>query len=332
MAKIDECVNIHVTTIDNYQGEENDIILLSLVRSNDAGIVGFLKKENRVCVALSRARNGLYITGNMSQLSAKSSVWKKIKTSLEGMNSLGESIELKCQNHPDSISRIKTGNDIARVSPMGGCRQLCHNPDLECGHKCHRLCHIIDHIDLPCNHQCLKLCEAKLHSCPGKCFQECPPCKAIVIKKLPDCGHQFQVVCSSKIPVCPVKCSKILDCGHDCDKKCHVNDDPNHLIHLCSAPCLRNSKCQNDPPHPCDRLCHEECSTCHHVTTKKAKCGHNVVVDCSQDMAAYVCMHPCKRMMACGHKCLLRCSEPCGACNVISLKKFPDCSHTISVS
>lgn len=53
-----------MTTVDNYQGEENDVIILSLVRSNQEGSVGFLGTDNRVCVALSRARNGLYAIGN----------------------------------------------------------------------------------------------------------------------------------------------------------------------------------------------------------------------------------------------------------------------------
>ena len=47
---------VRVTVVDNFQGEENDIILLSLVRSNEDGNIGFLKIENRVCVALSRAK------------------------------------------------------------------------------------------------------------------------------------------------------------------------------------------------------------------------------------------------------------------------------------
>lgn len=50
---------VRLTVVDNFQGEENDIILLSLVRSNDDGNIGFLKIENRVCVALSRAKVSL---------------------------------------------------------------------------------------------------------------------------------------------------------------------------------------------------------------------------------------------------------------------------------
>ena len=55
---------MRVVSVDNYQGEENDIILLSLVRSNPDSQIGFLKISNRVCVALSRAKHGLYIFGN----------------------------------------------------------------------------------------------------------------------------------------------------------------------------------------------------------------------------------------------------------------------------
>lgn len=47
---------VHITCVDNFQGEENDIILLSLVRSNPEGKMGFLNVSNRVCVALSRAK------------------------------------------------------------------------------------------------------------------------------------------------------------------------------------------------------------------------------------------------------------------------------------
>jgi len=47
---------VRVSTVDGYQGEENEIVLLSLVRSNRDGDIGFLKTNNRLCVALSRAK------------------------------------------------------------------------------------------------------------------------------------------------------------------------------------------------------------------------------------------------------------------------------------
>jgi helicase required for RNAi-mediated heterochromatin assembly 1 len=45
--------------VDSYEGEENDVVLLSLVRNNRKGEIGFLTNDYRVCVALSRARRGL---------------------------------------------------------------------------------------------------------------------------------------------------------------------------------------------------------------------------------------------------------------------------------
>jgi len=58
--------DVKVQTVDNFQGEENDIIILSLVRSNDKLNIGFLKISNRVNVALSRARHGLFLFGNLN--------------------------------------------------------------------------------------------------------------------------------------------------------------------------------------------------------------------------------------------------------------------------
>lgn len=87
-----EGMNIQV--VDNYQGEESDIILLSLVRSNASGKIGFLKTENRICVALSRARNGLYIIGNMKNLYDSSNLWKEIKQKLVDQDSFGKFLNI----------------------------------------------------------------------------------------------------------------------------------------------------------------------------------------------------------------------------------------------
>lgn len=84
--------NMKIKVVDNYQGEECDIILLSLVRSNENGNVGFLKTENRICVALSRAKYGLYIIGNMSNLYNSGNLWKQIKGTLVNQDSYGKYI------------------------------------------------------------------------------------------------------------------------------------------------------------------------------------------------------------------------------------------------
>lgn len=56
MEEGDTCRDVRVTVVDNFQGEENDIIILSLVRSNEENKIGFLRTDNRICVALSRAK------------------------------------------------------------------------------------------------------------------------------------------------------------------------------------------------------------------------------------------------------------------------------------
>jgi serine/threonine protein kinase len=55
---------IKVDTIDSYQGKENDIVIVSLVRSNSRGVQGHVASENRANVALSRAKEALFIVGN----------------------------------------------------------------------------------------------------------------------------------------------------------------------------------------------------------------------------------------------------------------------------
>ncbi|KAL8844844.1 MAG: hypothetical protein Q9176_000944 [Flavoplaca citrina] len=67
-----------VVTVDSYQGEENGIVLLSLVRSNLNKQIGFLSVANRVCVALSRAQQGFYIFGDAGLLSRQSRLWYKL--------------------------------------------------------------------------------------------------------------------------------------------------------------------------------------------------------------------------------------------------------------
>ena len=58
-----------------FQGEENKVILLSLVRSNRKDQIGFFGIRNRICVAISRAKCALYIFGN-SSVYGTSTYWK----------------------------------------------------------------------------------------------------------------------------------------------------------------------------------------------------------------------------------------------------------------
>ena len=59
---------ISVNTVDSFQGQERDIILISLVRSNDEGQIGFLRDLRRMNVAITRARMKLIILGDASTM------------------------------------------------------------------------------------------------------------------------------------------------------------------------------------------------------------------------------------------------------------------------
>lgn len=72
--------NVKVKTIDSYQGSDNDIVILSLVRSNDKGDIGFLEEKERINVALTRAKRVLFIVGNREcfETTPATNVWKQI--------------------------------------------------------------------------------------------------------------------------------------------------------------------------------------------------------------------------------------------------------------
>jgi len=60
--------NITVNTVDSFQGQERDVIYISLVRSNETGEIGFLKDYRRMNVAMTRARKKLIIIGDSATL------------------------------------------------------------------------------------------------------------------------------------------------------------------------------------------------------------------------------------------------------------------------
>ena len=59
---------ITVNTVDGFQGQERDIMVISLVRANEEGNIGFLSDIRRMNVAITRARMKLFILGNAATL------------------------------------------------------------------------------------------------------------------------------------------------------------------------------------------------------------------------------------------------------------------------
>ena len=75
---------ISVNTIDGFQGQERDIILISLVRANDDGQIGFLRDLRRMNVAITRARMKLIILGDASTMT-RHPFYKKLYDYIEAL-------------------------------------------------------------------------------------------------------------------------------------------------------------------------------------------------------------------------------------------------------
>ena len=324
--------NLTVTVVDNYQGEENEIVILSLVRSNKDGNIGFLKKSNRICVALSRAKKGFYIIGNLNKLAENSTLWKDIRTGLIEKALTDKHLPLYCQNHMEAKVFVSSAEDFHKV-PEGGCQKDCDGR-LPCGHVCERKCHILDsrHVDVICKKQCIRKCQNG-HPCKKRCHNMCGPCQEYITITL-KCGHEKAVVCHNELnqQICHTKCNKILQCGHRCEKKCWEMCYPCQTTYPASI-----RKCQHDIKLICGS---SEIPACKENCRKKLQCGHICKKNCGLEPMILdrltegqvqceikhtkFCYERCNATLICNHKCTGKCLDcygkrlhsPCGKpCN-----------------
>lgn len=172
----------NVFTVDSYQGEENDVILLSLVRSNNHHNIGFLDNKNRLVVALSRARRGLYAFGNTATLMAqempyedreavvRDPMWSYLITHMRNTArcDIDGGLPITCANHGKTI-RVHDPDQLGLLA--GGCDEQC--PDnLNCGHPCPYLCHPFEHSRVACKEPCTQVLNCG-HRCSRECGEEC---------------------------------------------------------------------------------------------------------------------------------------------------------------
>ncbi|KAG8911359.1 hypothetical protein FRC01_005756, partial [Tulasnella sp. 417] len=110
-------------TVDNFQGEEGTIVILSLVRNSGETPmtkrkIGFLKSINRANVALSRAREGLYILGNADDLVASGgAMWAGVIDRLRRNEQIGPAFPLCCSRHPGTVLAASKPGQIATYAP-----------------------------------------------------------------------------------------------------------------------------------------------------------------------------------------------------------------------
>ncbi|OAL52703.1 hypothetical protein IQ07DRAFT_535610 [Pyrenochaeta sp. DS3sAY3a] len=318
---------LRVATVDNFQGEEAKIIIVTLVRSNKEQKVGFLKTTNRINVLLSRAQHGMYLIGNTDTYS-NVPMWQKVIDMLRARESVGPSLQLCCPRHPDTAIQVQKPGDFATFSPEGGCREACMDRLPDCGHRCQARCHSkAMHEVFRCEERCQRRHKFCNHACQkATCGEDCGKCTVVldhvelpchhikdnvychltqdlnairctvvVDKTIPGCNHIVPVHCHEDVTRdgyrCPVPCTDALSCGHICPGtcgRCNVEE-------TMQEGAVKHSKC--------NKVCGRRFGTCNHVCPKRCHDG----TDCG------LCMSNCE--VACKHsRCTLRCHEACAPC------------------
>lgn len=355
-----KCQEVLLAVVDNYQGQENDIVILSLVRGG-AESIGFLKESNRVCVALSRARLGLFIIGHVDSLTQKSQVWSQVVDHLQGENRLVNKFPLVCPNHGTSQIKVANVEEFDRAIKVHWCREIC-GMILRCSHTCPEVCHLEDikhQSQFACRFPCSKQC-SEGHPCSKTCSESCYPCQEKEQVRFEPCGHIDSVPCSSlRLPrlcqvetwltlscghqnkgkccdlerICDSPCGTELPCGHLCQRKCHLTMDPEDHTKQCMEPCNRLKRnCQAN--HPCDKACFKACDPCDAPVNVDLPCGHHQSdLICSINLVEFDCMSKCNRLLSCGHNCrqfCYECKEGCGPCPNVGLVQLT-CGHSEKV-
>ena len=312
---------LKLATIDNFQGEESKVVILSLVRSNLDGLVGFLKTSNRINVGCSRARDGFYIIGNATQMRGIR-MWDQIINNLTERGKIGPYLRTCCPRHPLEIHSVQFPEHWHQLPK---CQAPCE-AELPCGHICSMECHAPAlHDRIGCDKPCTKTHAGCGHPCSKTCGQNCGDCTFPLGSLTLPCGHEAVQTCSGSLNEEPVQCDAVLEsielrCGHWQEVKCSNKDE----THKCKEKCGHVLKCG----HTCGGNC-QTCSTrlyhrhCDSMCSKELLCGHRCAAPCHGGQCP-PCNHPCQE--SCQHgSCSQTCSSVCDPCVRLSDSA---CTHT----
>lgn len=303
---------LRVATVDNFQGEEAKVIIVSLVRSNLEKKVGFLKTTNRINVLLSRAQHGLYLIGNASTYSNQT-MWARVQGMLQQADSMHKGLGLCCPRHITTDIQISEPDDFIRFSPEGGCQLPCDRRLPACGHKCLARCHSESlHFAFSCPQPCQRLHTPCQHKCQkSTCGEDCGQCEVRVDDVRLPCTHsQDNVPCYKTNDLASIKCGTIVPktvpgCNHTVEVKC------------CLDVASESFKC----PTPCETIL-----GCGHLCP--GSCGGCKDKDPSGELSVkhLVCSKICgRRFGTCNHTCPRRChdGQECGPCKSTCEVRFP---------
>lgn len=315
---------IRIRTIDDFQGEEADFVILSLTRTSKAG---FLVRDNRSCVALSRARMGCYVVGCKSVIAEASSVLKDFVNFMEKDGTINSFFPARCREH----NHFFTFDDMKTFESQR-CRATCGYRLDRCGHICKLRCHGPDHKNARCDEACERvgvLCNPPRvcsHPCRKLCRDSCGLCEEVVEYRCPSCAVTVELSCfQAADPLKFFQCSTSVTipaaespCRHEltttCSKRTLLVKHPEEFYRdkPCRHPCGAHMPCG----HICRSTCHFGEDNLHErkkraceqlVVVKNLKCEHR----CEKKCCA-VSYPPCKELCGKqidGSSCI--CELPC---------------------
>ncbi|KAK6500438.1 hypothetical protein TWF481_010782 [Arthrobotrys musiformis] len=340
---------IRKSTLDA-AGEEADVVIISLVRSNQEHQCGFLKTSNRINVLLSRAKWGMFIIGD-ANTAGSVPMWSNVINQMNLNDCLGNALELQCDRHKDTQILASSKEDFITYAPEGGCSVRCEWR-LKCGHACLSKCHSATlHEISSCPEPCPKELVGCEHECVGKCGQPCPPCmvtirdislkcghkvtqmpcnrhqkieehycRVAVHKITPGCNHTVSVECARDVTKdfrCTAICGATLPCGHSCRHRCMD----------CRKPVAEKPDTFETKHGECQKICKKPFNTCNHSCGRKCHgddpcglCYKACTIFCQHSRCSSKCKDPCppcaeQCTLGCEHK---RCIMPCGvSCNIL---------------
>ncbi|POM71654.1 Hypothetical protein PHPALM_11746, partial [Phytophthora palmivora] len=305
-----------VSTVDRFQGDEADIVIISLVIDGKSR-TPFVKLQNRMIVLLSRARLGMYVVGNVEYF-GETTHWQKtlglLEKDAESDNTnancttfdgprIGHSLPICCPEHRTSVALAKEDRGLK----LGFCTVVC-SMKLSCTHECGLMCHWpqVDHhnktckveVESPCNrHPRVLKCASvsrKISIDEALKKYQCDMCVEVTLP----CGHNQKMKCYSHTeieaqraswPICNKEAIEPYvypECKHIL--KCTCSEFDRYSKGL-APPCAE--KVEYTPPcqHTVSLSCNDRQGYVNHVRRfvckEKVKislprCGHETIVSC----------------------------------------------------
>lgn len=308
-----------VSTVDRFQGDEADVVIISLVIDANSK-TPFVKLVNRMIVLLSRARIGMYIVGNVGYFEDQKSTaehWRKVFLALKepaasdtlqteatcetfSGTRIGSALPICCPRHRNSVFSANTPNQLK----LGFCTVRCQQTLPNCQHECGLACHWPTDSH---NKKCSILVEVPCATHPEKV-----PC------------HELTRTTSLARALANYKCTKKVDVQMPCG---HITTFPCHESVALASGAMPWPKCEHAA----------------HLPFVLPGCKHETAVKCWQ-YALYTSspssIPPCQKKVdyypACGHSVQVLCTTKqqydlgkiVFMCKTMVDRELPRCSHT----